>query len=327
MEEIIQVRLDEFDQLMTFLARAYGCDGADWFPKHYGHIYKREPENLKNSFIIKDKDRIVSHVGLFPLEVLVGTSVFKVGGIGGVGTDPDYRGHGLMRQLLEFVINKMEKEGYSFSVLWGDRQRYGNFGWEFGGRKLVININERSLAWKGVKEGEIRRYNGEAEILEKIIALHEPERLKVKRSREIYQLLMKKAGFEVWLGKESYIVLSGEGKIRDAVESGGDPLGILSLALRLIKGKGLEGIRISRPYEESGINRILLDASSGWCVEILCSIKIINFSRTIKGFQNAVQRRDRDKYSWPKDEEELLKKIIRLDNNLFDFYIWELDHV
>lgn len=329
MNEIRETRIEEFDDLMTFLSRVYKYDEIDWFVRHYPHLYQRHAENLKNNFIIKDNGKIVSHVGFFPMEVLVGKSVFKAGGIGGVGTDPDYRRQGLMGKLLKFLTAKMEREGYAFSVLWGDRQRYGNFGWELGGRRLLIRVTERSLAWKGVKEDDIRRYDGKPEDLERIISMHEAERLKVKRTRDVYRLVMERAGNAVWLGKESYMVLSGGEKIQNAIESGGNSESILSLALSLIKNKELECITFSRPYEDSDINRTLLDASSGWWVEMLGSIKIINFPRTLEGFKEDMRGRgrDRDKLRWPANEKDLVRKMALPDDNLFNFYIWGLDCV
>ena len=327
MEKARETRLDEFDELMAFLARTYGHDDVEYFPTHYPRLYRKEKENLKNSFIIKDNGRIVSHVGLFPLDVLVGKTILKAAGIGGVGTDPDYRGQGLMGKLINFAIDKMEKQKYAFSVLGGDRQRYGNFGWELGGRRLLFTVTLRSLMWEGIEAGETRKYNNQPQDLEKIMAFHEAERLKVKRSKNTYQLLMKKAGTEVWVGKESYIVLSGEGKIQNAIESGGSPSEILSLTLTLIKEKELDVIRIKRPYENSEINNALLDASSGWTVETLCSIKIVNFARTLEGFQKAAPQEHREKYRWPENEKQLVKKMALPDDNMFNFYIWECDQV
>ena len=325
MEKIREARIDEFDELLAFLAKAYGYAEVDWFATHYGNIYQRDLQHIKNSLIIKDKDRIVSHVGLFPLDVLAGKGVFKVVGIGGVATDPAYRGQGLMGKLLKYAIDRMQKEEYAFSVLWGDRQRYGNFGWELGGRRLLFTVTSRSLASYGIKEGDIRQYDGKEKDLEKIITFHERERLKVKRSKKTYQFLMKKAGTQVWLSKDAYMVLSTGVKFKKAIETGGNPSGVLSLALTLIKEKGLEGIRISRPYEESGINREILNGSVRWWVESLCSIKIINFPKTLEGFQKAMQGKDNLK--WPENEKELVQKMSLPNNNLFNFYIWSLDHV
>ena len=319
--------MEEFDELMVFLARAYGYKEPDWFQQHYGHIYQKNPASIKNSLIIKDSGRIVSHAGLFPLEVMVGKGSLKVGGIGGVATDPDCRGQGLMARLLKFAIEKMEKEAYAFSVLWGDRQRYGNFGWEGGGRRLLVSVNERSLTAGGVKEGDAVKYDGKEKDIEKIRTFHEREKFKVKRSEKTYHLLMEKSGVEVWLGKDSYMVLRGEGKFQDAVESGGDVFGFLSLALSIIKKKGLEGIRISRPYEENRMNREILRASVRWWQETLCSIRIINFSRTLEGFRKAMEGKAKDKVRWPKDEKELVQKMSLSDDNGVDFYIWSLDHV
>lgn len=327
MEEIREAKLEEFEELMAFLARAYGYDEIDWFPKHYGHIYQKKSENIKNSLIIKDDGKIVSHVGLFPLEVMVGKSIFKVGGIGGVGTDPDYRGRGLMGKLIKLAIDRMESGGYTFSVLWGDRQRYANYGWEFGGRNLVIALNSRSLTREKIEPLNIRRYNGRQNDTEQIMAIHEKERLRVGRSVEKYKLLLEKEGYEVWLGKESYMILSGKGELRDAVESGGNPSEILSMANTFIKEMGVNEVRVFRPYEDSRINREIMGASFRWLVESLASVRVINFDKTLEGFKKAAQEEGRNRCSWPENEEELLRKMALPSDNLLDFYIWRLDYV
>lgn len=321
MEEIRAIREDELNELVEFLARAYGYK-SDYFPRHYPHLYHRDMQKRRNNFVIRDGRRIVSHVGLFPMDILVGRTVFKVGGIGGVGTDPDYRGRGLMRRLLEFVIEVMQKQGYAFSVLWGDRQRYGNFGWELGGRKILFKLTERSLMWRRVKIDTPRRYIGTAEELDQIIGFHEKERLKVRRSRKVYQLLMERPGIEVWLGKKSYMVLRDG---NSGIESGGSPSGILSLALGLIKEKGLEYLTVLRPYEYSGINKSLFEASSVWSIDVLCSIKVIDFYKTLEGFKDVMRYRRYPKL--PENEREMIERLVLPDITLFDFYIWELDQV
>lgn len=128
MEGPRKVKKKEFDKLMRSLERVYGHPKG-FFPLHYPTVWGRETADLENRFIIKEGGKIVSHVGLFPLKVKVGKEIAKVGGIGGVATLPEWRGKGLMTKLLNHTIKKMEKENYPFSVLWGDRQRYGNF-WE-----------------------------------------------------------------------------------------------------------------------------------------------------------------------------------------------------
>ncbi|NQS89615.1 GNAT family N-acetyltransferase [Patescibacteria group bacterium] len=69
-------------------------------------------------------------VGIFPLTGVVGDAEIRIGGIGGVATLPEFRGKGYMSNLMECSIQKMTEDKYSISILWGDRQRYTNFGKE-----------------------------------------------------------------------------------------------------------------------------------------------------------------------------------------------------
>lgn len=217
------------------------------------------------------------------MKIMVEDIVIEVGGIGGVATHPDYRRKGLMKNLLEFAISKMKERGCALSFLWGDRQRYGNFGWELGGRNLIITITLRSLLWQQVKPKIVKRYSDEE--LEKIIGIHEKEELKVKRSREVYSLLIQKADVETWVGESSYIILAGEGTTRQVIECGGDHLEVLSIFLWFMQEFKVEKLEVWRPYRYSRLNHTLIETSSHWHIEPLVSIKIINLNKTLEGFK------------------------------------------
>ena len=84
-------------------------------------------------------------MGIFPLTGVVGDAEIRIGGIGGVATLPEFRGKGYMSNLMECSIQKMTEDKYSISILWGDRQRYANFG-------KGCNI----LEWR-IKKSEVRK--------------------------------------------------------------------------------------------------------------------------------------------------------------------------
>ena len=314
MEGPREAQIEEFEDLMGLLCKAYNYKERDWFSIHYPLLYRKSSESLKNNFIIKDNGKIVAHIGLFPREVMVGNNVLRVGGIGGVATDPEYRARGLMRSLIEFCITKMQREDYAFSVLGGARQRYANFGWEFGGAELIFYLTSRSLEWKGVKPVSGKQYKGDTNDLERIIAIHEKEDLKVKRTLEDYALLMQKSNIEVWLSERAYIVVSGEDKIRPIVECGGEPFELVSLVFGLIQKLKVERLIISRPYEYSLLNAILLEASERWNLELLRAIKIISLRRTLEGFQGQMEERRNIFKSKEKDIMGL--KIVETDEQI-----------
>lgn len=75
--------------------------------------------------------KIVSHVWVAERPVFYrGQTVIPMGGIGGVGTLPEYRGRGLATLLLEDAIAYMERKGQPISMLFtGINPFYARLGW------------------------------------------------------------------------------------------------------------------------------------------------------------------------------------------------------
>ena len=62
-------------------------------------------------------------VGIFPIEWHVGSTTLRMAGIGGVCTDPQRRGQGLMSRLMRHVVDAVRADGYDLSYLGGQRQK------------------------------------------------------------------------------------------------------------------------------------------------------------------------------------------------------------
>ncbi len=108
------------------------------------NLYTDPAIALREAYVALDGDRVIGHVGIYPLRLNVGAGAeLTCGGIGAVATNPDYRGRGLMSSLLAAAITGMEQAGYDLSVLWGDRMRYAHFGWELVGRLLEWGFDAR----------------------------------------------------------------------------------------------------------------------------------------------------------------------------------------
>lgn len=61
--------------------------------------------------------KVASTIQVFPLHIRVGQAVLKIGGIGSVGTDPNYRGMGLAQGILHAQSEWMKQSGYDASLL------------------------------------------------------------------------------------------------------------------------------------------------------------------------------------------------------------------
>jgi predicted N-acetyltransferase YhbS len=207
---IRNLRPGEFDTFMRFLERCYGASPGN-FERHAPHHYRPSAELCASAFVMEQEGQIVSHVGLYPLEVVVQGVTYPIGGIGGVGTLPAHRGKGYMTQLLYTVIEVMREREIPLSWLGGDRQRYNTFGWEQAGQTYELVFTRRSLERAGVSplgdEGlEIEaRYPSDAlDVVER-----SQSTLACHTHRPHLALQMRSQGLRVWTTEDGYALVHG----------------------------------------------------------------------------------------------------------------------
>ena len=300
-EKIRSLKKNEYQKTLRFLEDAYG-HSHNHFVLAYPSCWREENFSPENISVITENNKIVSLIKLFPQNFIVGENKIKTGGIGSVATDPGARGKGYMAKLLDYNIRKMKEEGYAFSVLGGDRYRYGNFGWENGGRQINLNINSRSLKKAGIKlSNKVKRYQGEKVILKKIISAHEKEPLRVERTKKDYQFLYQKIGTATYWAEEkgdfAYIDLAGEYSASRVIEWGGDEKIVASIAAYLLNRFSSSILTFSIPVSKR-FPKILFKLASGWSLTIVNMVKIINLKKTLEGFLPQIEEK------WSSDKEE-----------------------
>ena len=293
-EKIRLLKKKEYQKTMRFLESAYG-HSRNHFALAYPTCWREENFSPENISVITEGNRMVSLIRLFPMNLIVGEKRIKTGGIGSVATDPEVRGKGYMAKLLNYNIKKMKEEGYALSILGGDRYRYGNFGWENGGRQINLNISGRSLSKAGIKPAtDVKRYQGENEILEKIISCHEKEELRVERTKKDYHLHYQKMHTNLYWaqveGNFGYIALSGESSASQVIEWGGDERIISSIAAYLLARFNSSSMTFPVPVSKN-FPKILFELSSGWSLTTVNSVKIINLKKTLEGFLPQIEEK------------------------------------
>lgn len=152
--EIRTIHVEEFEDFMRYIERAFG-HSVDFFRRFGPHISKPTPEVCAWGYVVEENGKIVSHVGVYPIEVVTAGVPLKLGGIGGVSTAVEARGKGYMTQLLYHAIDEMRAQGYAASWLGGDRQRYNSFGWEVAALSYQLIFSERSLGRANVTTATI----------------------------------------------------------------------------------------------------------------------------------------------------------------------------
>jgi predicted N-acetyltransferase YhbS len=73
--------------------------------------------------------KIITHWGVWGHEMRIGSSIVRVGGIGVVATDFDFRKKGLMAKTANASIEAMRPAGYDMTILFGIDDFYHKFGY------------------------------------------------------------------------------------------------------------------------------------------------------------------------------------------------------
>ena len=288
----------DFDSLVELVDVCFSGDkDRGGMLARWPHCYINRPDKLRNSLVMKEGDRVVSHVGYVDQTVLVEGERMRTAGITGVATLPEYRGRGLMSRLLEECVRRMEEEGYVFSDLGGNTQRYRRFGWENGGRRWGFQISSRSVGELTSPAGwTVTRYRGSPEEIAFAKAIHEQEPMRLERADEMYRLLLGRTGWQPWLaegpeGACAYIVVQDDDpKALWAPEMGGDPSGVHALIDHLIREEGAESVGVSLPWQHP-LNGTLFRLSDGWGVRTPRMLRINDLAGTLRGFLPQLRRR------------------------------------
>lgn len=126
---------------------------AKIFSRRYHELKKRfsfdfsldpgvKPEHLR---ILRRNGRIVAHVGIYEKPIRIGRAVLRMGGVGGVACEPEFRNRGFASACLKSAIQTMQKEGMPISFLFGIDRFYTKFGYVGCLPRYSMKIPRREL--------------------------------------------------------------------------------------------------------------------------------------------------------------------------------------
>ena len=229
--EIRHPRVDEFEALMRFVERAFGHSKA-FFERAYPHLYQPTEEAMQWAYVIDEDGEIVSHVGVYPIEVVTAGVRMVIGGIGAVSTAPQARGKGYMTQLMTHVVTEMRRIGYPASWLGGDRQRYNTFGWEMASPAYDLSFSTRSLKWHGVASTEIEEVFPEEALgtIERCQARQTCHTIRPDLARQVQTMDLR-----FWIAEDGYAILRGQERrhlrVMELVSTSGNEIGMIRALL------------------------------------------------------------------------------------------------
>lgn len=306
MTEIRNMRPEEREGLLELIEVAFNFP-KDYLINNYPRYWMGEFFKAENKFIAKENGKIVGHVGLFPMDFIVGKDRIKAGGIGGVATHPDYRNRGYMGKLLELTIKEMKEQEIAVSPLWGDPIRYGNYGWTSAVRYVEAHITKRSLRFYEPRKMKIEKYNDSKrknKLIEQIIKVHEKEPMSIFRDRTRYVDIIGKETEKYWRANDTwvanpdrkdfaYLTVSRlfDNQNKSGWEHGGDAEAIITICKYLFDNTEIEKIKIMCPYNFSRKLNTLIRYSEYYTIAPVTVMRIVDLKRTLAGFKTQMEER------------------------------------
>lgn len=230
-DSITPLSAADFDEAMAVMNLAFDksppADFASILPK----LYRPEHGLMSCLWALRRGGRIKAVVGVHPLAWKVGAATLPVAGIGGVSTHPDCRGQGMMQRLMTHCVRLMKEQGYPLSVLGGQRQRYGYFGYEVCGVEVEVQLGKRNLRHCFGAPSNIRFEpldDGPAGRLEAARSLHDAQPVRAERSAGDFLRVLRSWRAVPYAALEEgeligYVVVSLDGKeLLEVVGRNGD---------------------------------------------------------------------------------------------------------
>lgn len=139
----------------------------------YAFQYQVSDERLENTLQkmkdfqqvlgILDEEKLAAKLHILPLNINIGDKRFKMGGIAGVATYPEYRRNGYVKDLLHHTLIMMRERGLSISMLHPfSVPFYRKYGWELFCDRLICEIDSDNLVMQERVYGRIKRCTKES---------------------------------------------------------------------------------------------------------------------------------------------------------------------
>jgi predicted acetyltransferase len=149
--EIKRLKKENYDELISLLnlvfSKQNNCEMD--FERELPNMCIRDDAHMRKHVGLFLDGKLISVVGVYPLQTRVLDKEINFCTVGNVATHPDYEGNGYMNILLNKAMEIVNEEGYDACRLGGNRARYLRFGFELCGRNysyyITPNNTKKSL--------------------------------------------------------------------------------------------------------------------------------------------------------------------------------------
>ena len=142
MKMIQTARPEDYKELLDFENRIFNVRFLSKVPK----LYTDETFCAACHGIIREEDRIIGGVAVYPTALTTLGGTLKAVGVGSVAVDPAFRGKGYMKELMQYCDDAAKAHGAAMSFLSGYRQRYEPYGFVPCGTGYVFEVSDYCIA-------------------------------------------------------------------------------------------------------------------------------------------------------------------------------------
>lgn len=265
-------------------------------------LYKNQYNPAYNNLIIAEDDVIKAAIGCFPSKAIVAGKELRILGIGNVAVARDSRSKGYMIELMNDSIEIMKNEDYDYSLLGGQRQRYGFFGYDPIGSEYRFLINHGNIR-RIIGEERKSKFSArqimpeETEILAKIKALHEELSFYVERSLDAYYDILcswKNLPYGIFDGDEfkGYFCTAPDPKSGHIAEARTYKTeDMLELFMCVLEMKEAENVSLNVPAFDTELCDFMAKNCGGLSIGTPEMINVFNYCRFIDAFLTLKSKR------------------------------------
>lgn len=126
--EIRSAKESELEQIVALNCTAFNPNQHE---RYWQYVRGDSSYRLSQTRVVVVNDRVVSTLRVWERRIRIGASLVMMGGIGGVCTDPKYRGVGYASALMRDTIGYLKTRGYDLGVLFTiiPEEFYHRLGW------------------------------------------------------------------------------------------------------------------------------------------------------------------------------------------------------
>ena len=255
-------------------------------------LYKKQYNPAASNVVVKENGVLKAAVGGYASEVSAAGRRLRVYGIGNVAVSKDSRRKGYMIDCMNMALDIMKKEDFDYSLLDGQRQRYGFFGFEPAGCACNFRINAGNIrrilgadAKSPFTAREITESDGE--IIKKIKALNESLPFYPVRSEKSYLDIIRNwsgipyAVFEGELFKGYFVAHKSGSLLEIKATDTSDMLGIVMCAMDVI---GKDSVSFTLPQFDTQACEYMAKICDGMSLCNVEKLNILNYGRFIDAF-------------------------------------------